>query len=60
MSTEAPAWWTKDLERHNTALRDGGWLIEIEGEKFLDPSTPERLQRTYRQVVSVGYYNGWL
>jgi hypothetical protein len=61
MSTaSAPKWWTDDLERHNRALLDGGFVLEDEGWKYVSPDAPEQLVRSYTQVVSVGYFNGWL
>ena len=51
--------WLADFLKVTTALLDGGWVIEIEGDTYLDLDTPPALADLYSKLRSIGYANGW-
>ena len=57
--------FTRDLERMNGALQDGGHVLTITDEdgteyQCLAPETPESLARPYQALQAYGYANGLL
>lgn len=52
--------WSTDFAKYATALRDGGWVNEIDGETFIDPAAPPDIVDGYSRLLSIGYANGWV
>lgn len=50
--------WKKDRAAFDLALKR--YIIEIEGEQYLSPSTPTALSTAYARFLSFGYANGYL
>lgn len=52
--------WSADMVRLCASLESGGYFYsDDEGNKFLVSSTPAGLAGAYRNLVVMGYANGW-
>ena len=53
--------FARDLERHNSALKSCGAVIETGDSFAIDPErAPDALISSYRRLLSYGYANGYL
>lgn len=59
--TASPTVFDRDLARHNHAFTQCGAVIEVDGDRYIDPTkAPANLVSSYRLLLACGAANGLL